>query len=576
VSAKENLTLLFEKNRQTFEQTMEAHLKQRKKSRQLPAEDFNTLERRFLTEFIRLHGILFTRISMEKMPNIQQEAIRDFEHLLAGSGDQLSDMMLKLTIMIIFTLENSRKQQSTVVQPIQPNPVTAPVHNVYFQHAISLAFDFMSKIVRYSAESDFCYLSAVVVFLKYLDKNRNLLQESDATGFIQNFIEFLQILSARNADFRPTKVSTQTTQNVCLAEDVEILGFSYVEGFGAPHKLTRDKTPVPDELALKVRIERLSQIVSNLLVDNNVRIYYDYANKIFTMVRIDNHLRHLSNEEEEDTSDEDEEDMEESATVGNYDEQHKNQFITSGFNVIEEAEDELGALDDDELLFNDDNGDMEDDDDFVSGSEKHSPPSTSAAIMQPFGLSSNTYPSQAQPTSWQSASPPGNLMSQLLNKQPQQPVQQQQYGSFFSNNNAFFNQQQQPQQSHETSNAMYPPPLYQDGTWANQFGNQTPGFFPSAAHGSRVIEQPFQLPNQVQQPYNLHQFGSSPPVAHQQQFNQNGSNSNNSNIIESPFLAWRSPAFYQQQQQPQQQQQTAHQQQQQQRYPLHNNNSFIQ
>jgi len=102
------------------------------------------------------------------------------------------------------------------------------------------------------------------------------------------------------------------------------------------------------------------------------------------------------------------------------------------------------------------------------------------------------------------------------------------------------------------TNGLYPPSLYQDGTWStNQFNTpaSNPNFFGVTAQNGRVIERPFQMPNGP--------YAQFPPATHggsvmaQPQQTMNGGATPNSNIIDAPF-AWRSPAFYQQ---PQQQQQ---------------------
>eukprot|EP01027_Heterolobosea_sp_BB2_P010046 GEZU01014792.1.p1 GENE.GEZU01014792.1~~GEZU01014792.1.p1 ORF type:complete len:355 (-),score=75.97 GEZU01014792.1:16-1080(-) len=104
ISARDNLTLLFEKNRQKL-QTLGTNksVKQRgKKDKSLKNDD---ILQSFLTRFVRLHGIIFTKTSLETFKDTLSEAMRDL--IAYMHKDSLpADLPLKMTVMNIFTLEN--------------------------------------------------------------------------------------------------------------------------------------------------------------------------------------------------------------------------------------------------------------------------------------------------------------------------------------------------------------------------------------------------------------------------------------------------------------------------------------
>lgn len=582
-SAKENLRLLFEKNRTNYEAiVVESSMRKKQKkpnqrhhhhrvnsrnqqqqsngggSSSSEVIDPVKLQHRFLVAFIRLHGILFTRISMEKIPTIQQETLKDFESLFSRPTDQLEELMLKLSIMLIFTIENARRQPQPQFA-VQPSAASS---NTYFQHALAMSFDFFARLVLISAQHDLRYLNSISIFMKFMDQNKNLLQEDVATRFVQNFIEFLQVVSAKRADFRPSKGTSSQVQNaICLPEDVEISGFSYVEGFVTSIKTTKDRAEVAPDVALATRLDRLSGIVSNLLIDESVRIYYDYANHIYTMVNLGGvEDDRMSSEGSDEEQEEVEEPVEEEETVvqtivhnAHINQQPKshvasttsNQFIS--FDAIDD--DDLDDIADDELILTDD----EDENNVAHTATKSSPQQKviPSSIVQPFGVSTNTF--TASQTTWQNPAPQptqGNLMSQLLQpnvipNQQTSPQPAHNYGFF--GNQAFFNQMPHPDQ-------IQPPALYPEGTvWSSVAPQYNPATTSVFAQNARVIERPFHHPygqfGPQQHPMSAQQSGLGVPPT--------GAPTNGSTVIDAPF-GWR--AGYQpqpQQQQPQQQPQQA-------------------
>jgi hypothetical protein len=522
ISARENLTLLFEKNRNNFEM-MASEMKQQKSRKyknrgtsQNDSEilDIAVLEKKFLTEFIRLHGILFTRISMEKIPTIQKVALKDFEQLLIKQGEKWEDLMLKLTIMLVFIVEHSRLHPQPNVA-VQPSATSA---NTYFQHSLSLALSFFSTLLRVSSEHNFCHLGSIVVFMKYLEKNRALLNEEVASNFLQSLVTFLQNLSKKNAYFKPTKVSTMQPENdTPLKEDTEILGFIYIEGFATQvYKSSKDSIELSEETILKLRLKRLSYIISQFLIDDSVSLYYDYANNSFTVEKVDSRTQQLAttgdyDENEQELEYQTEEQVEQDK------EHHENQFISSSFGVV--VEDDTVPLQEDDILFNEDD----------------------ETIAQPFGVSTNSFVQNQARSVWQNSSPPNqhavdnNILSRLTSNQANMHQHQHIYGALFGR--TLFNQDSEPL-----------PSLFQDSTWST-----SPIDFLTAPlnDNGRTIDHPFQFQNAASSPF---QSTISPQLVHQ---GINGapsvtsSSPNNSNIIDAPF-SWRNTSFYQQQQDQQQ------------------------
>ena len=90
-TSKENLAVMFEKNRQQAENLQEA-LAPLLNGRRRATEN-RVLRDSFLVFFIRIHGIIFSKVSVEKISQYKTLALKGFEDLLQqrrGGGDSFS------------------------------------------------------------------------------------------------------------------------------------------------------------------------------------------------------------------------------------------------------------------------------------------------------------------------------------------------------------------------------------------------------------------------------------------------------------------------------------------------------
>ncbi|KAL6073696.1 Telomerase activating protein Est1 [Balamuthia mandrillaris] len=80
----------------------------------------------FFTRFVRLHGILFTKISLETFDDIQQEVLQDLEALLRA-GRLGEDQLLKLLLIIIFVIHNTAWSEPTSATTANNNTSTSSI-----------------------------------------------------------------------------------------------------------------------------------------------------------------------------------------------------------------------------------------------------------------------------------------------------------------------------------------------------------------------------------------------------------------------------------------------------------------
>lgn len=232
-SARENLINLFEKNRLRFLQLQQTRQQQRlemakekkrrkgrKRGEQMRDQkeklhvDLGTL----LTQFVRMHGILFTRTSLETMDDIKRQVLRELKILREqhNTDNRLSEeLALRLVAMNIFCIECSMD------------------NDCFLEMAVDLGCRFMRHLAESCANprtGEFLYLSSIHAMLKYMRlKLVELKSQQDHENSqlkFQNRAMWRSIASLLNRikNFAIVEPDMQD-KAVALPEDVELMGF---------------------------------------------------------------------------------------------------------------------------------------------------------------------------------------------------------------------------------------------------------------------------------------------------------------------------------------------------------------
>eukprot|EP00252_Welwitschia_mirabilis_P011770 TRINITY_DN2618_c0_g1_i1.p1 TRINITY_DN2618_c0_g1~~TRINITY_DN2618_c0_g1_i1.p1 ORF type:complete len:1126 (-),score=267.15 TRINITY_DN2618_c0_g1_i1:602-3979(-) len=256
-TARDNLVLIFEKNRQNYSQLPQEREgaafkqsftkgalrgRQRMDSRvsskdhkqgtiTMKKREVNLVEvnKTLRVRFVRLNGILFTRTSLETFDDVCSSALNELEELLStGSFLETEDaelftkspvfgglMVLQLFSILIFTVHNimeAEKQNMTFSEILQ--------RTVLLQNAFTATFAFAERILRKCGESeDICscpFLPAITIFFEWLscrpeviDANEAKDQETTAkisfwiycANFLNKLIDIGDYQHDKNADF---------------------------------------------------------------------------------------------------------------------------------------------------------------------------------------------------------------------------------------------------------------------------------------------------------------------------------------------------------------------------------------
>lgn len=170
-TAKDNLAITFEKNRQSYSQLLET-------TKPVGDKEVSMKEKYkgFCIQFVRLHGILFSRTSMETFAGLLTSVSAALCELLSSGPEEQSNFgtdgmenglaILRLVAVLIFTVHNvNRKNEGQSYAEILQ-------HTVLLENACTAAFELMSLIVErclqlHDPSSSFL-LPGILVFLEWL------------------------------------------------------------------------------------------------------------------------------------------------------------------------------------------------------------------------------------------------------------------------------------------------------------------------------------------------------------------------------------------------------------------------
>ncbi|KAF3972854.1 hypothetical protein CMV_003666 [Castanea mollissima] len=280
-TARDNLIIAFEKNRQSFSQLLgdgkastikTAHVRTPGKGRGKggavrPLKDDKTdasfvkesqssipdTFKAFSIRFVRLNGVLFTRTSLETFVDVFSVVISDFLELLSSGQEDVYNfgssaaenglMIVRLISILIFTVYNVNRESEnqSYAEMLQ--------RSVLLQNAYTATFEFMGHILQRCMQlhdpTESYLLPGVLIFLEWLACHpeiaaRSEVEEKEATArssFWNNCISFLnKLLSSGFMSINEDKDETcffnmsrydegEIANLFALWEDYELRGF---------------------------------------------------------------------------------------------------------------------------------------------------------------------------------------------------------------------------------------------------------------------------------------------------------------------------------------------------------------
>nr|CAB3456638.1 unnamed protein product [Digitaria exilis] len=344
-TARDNLIILFEKNRQSYGQlpdnnkvliakTLPPRSSGRGRGRgevRFQPKDVNTetaaREREcsildtlktFYTRFVRLNGILFTRTSLETFGELFSSVSNDLQILLSsGLEEELnfgSDAaenalaIVRLTAILIFTVHNVRKE------PDSQSYAEIVQRRVLLQSAFTAAFEFVGRILRRCSElrdvaSSF-YLPAVLVYIEWLASHPELAVDSEmeekhanARSFFWNqcimFMNKLVLTNLATIDGDDDEAcfsnmsmyeEGETGNRLALWEDLELRGFlplvpaHIILDFSSKHTFGNVGS-TKEKKARVLRIFAAGKSLLNFVQIDQMKVYFDPSSKKFVMAK---------------------------------------------------------------------------------------------------------------------------------------------------------------------------------------------------------------------------------------------------------------------------------------------------
>ncbi|KAL3357386.1 hypothetical protein AABB24_017875 [Solanum stoloniferum] len=280
-TARDNLIIAFEKNRQFFSQLpgdakassikvtpsrttgkgrgkyeTRPSLKDGKVEASLPKEKASSTSeifKTFSTGYVRLNGILFTRTSLETFDEVLSMVKNDLLELLSSGSDEKYSFgssaadcrlaIVRLVAILIFTIHNVIRESD--------NPSYAEIlqRSVLLQKAFTAAFEFMGHVVerciQLSDPSSSFLLPGILVFVEWLACHQDIAlgnesEEKQARArsyFWKNCISFFNKLMSTGSKFVDEDEDEtcffnmsrydegETGNRLALPEDFELRGF---------------------------------------------------------------------------------------------------------------------------------------------------------------------------------------------------------------------------------------------------------------------------------------------------------------------------------------------------------------
>uniref|UniRef100_A0A1D1YWQ9 Protein SMG7 n=1 Tax=Anthurium amnicola TaxID=1678845 RepID=A0A1D1YWQ9_9ARAE len=333
LTAKDNLVVAFEKNRQRYSQLPAEPRTTSLKAvptkvtgrgrgytgvlvKHVKTEDAPTQERvsvpeifsAFCTQFVRLNGILYTRTSLETFEEIFSSVANNLSKLLSSGPDEElnfgSDaaengtVVVRLVVILIFTAHNVNKESEgqSYAEILQ--------RSVLLQNAFTTAFEFMGHILKrciglHDATSSYL-LPAILVFIEWLACHPDIasgvdVEEKQATArsfFWNNFVSLMnKFLLTGLVSFGGDEDETcffdmsrydegETENRLALWEDFELRGFvpsmpaQLILNFSSNHSFGNDV----GNREKKSRIQRIfaaGRSLMNMVQVDQQKIYFN-------------------------------------------------------------------------------------------------------------------------------------------------------------------------------------------------------------------------------------------------------------------------------------------------------------
>ncbi|WOL13538.1 protein SMG7 [Canna indica] len=343
-TARDNLIIAFEKNRQIFSQ-LPGNTKAAT-GRRLPSRSagrgrgrgdtkfllkdakaeatptkyqdptMSEVFKAFSTRFVRLHGILFTRTSLETFGEVFSSVMNDFNVLLStGPEEELNfgstaaenaSMVLRLIAILIFTVHNVKRESE--------NQSYAEIlqRTVLLQNAFTAAFEFTGCIVKrcmelHDAASSYL-LPGILLFVEWLACHPDFAagfdveeKQAGARSFFWNqYVPFMNRLietglASINGDkdeacfFNMSRYDEGETGNgLALWEDFELRGFlplvpaHLILDFSRKHVYMNDGGR-KEKISRIQRILAAGQALTNTVTVDQKKIFIDPSLKKFVL-----------------------------------------------------------------------------------------------------------------------------------------------------------------------------------------------------------------------------------------------------------------------------------------------------
>jgi hypothetical protein len=230
LTARDNLNVLLEKNKVKVEDSKPSSQSSGRGGKSQNAfieeADLTSEARAFLSKFVRLHGILFTKTSLEAWRELETKVLAEFDQLLRK--EHLPDsVLLKIFVVNIFTFNNI----NNVPDGITPSYIEIGQRTELQKYSLSLALEMFLAVMRIGVKLNTKLpknLMSLSIFSDWMKYNCLYLKKSEFSedkwiSLRETTVSFLNYITGVLVNNMAEDISTSMKRP--LVEELELQGF---------------------------------------------------------------------------------------------------------------------------------------------------------------------------------------------------------------------------------------------------------------------------------------------------------------------------------------------------------------
>eukprot|EP01114_Cavostelium_apophysatum_P021904 TRINITY_DN7768_c0_g2_i3.p1 TRINITY_DN7768_c0_g2~~TRINITY_DN7768_c0_g2_i3.p1 ORF type:complete len:559 (+),score=174.23 TRINITY_DN7768_c0_g2_i3:260-1936(+) len=276
LTARDNLIVLFEKNRVRLT-SAEGETANKKDDHEAPTHSKRSPAlKTFLTRVVRLHGIMFTKTSLEKFDEIQGLVLKDLDHLL--KEEITEDMLVRMFVMNMSSIYNV----SWIPEGHAPSYAEISQRSALTKSSVNLALEFFARVLRQPQPTRQRHATSIALFIDYLNVNPKFVlkplanEDKDSSVNLNVWGAIWKDFASYLNDFGEEPAASVGHAPI-LKEEIELRGFVPLKDVYRELPVTLESMAANNEHTSLAKRKAKAQVfgLANLFYDREVNVFSD-------------------------------------------------------------------------------------------------------------------------------------------------------------------------------------------------------------------------------------------------------------------------------------------------------------